>query len=103
MRPLTRYVLPAIFALTCTQLASAETPETAPTLEPGAIASVAEMELDDAFEKSTAHQSDEFLRRLAEPTSMDCTNAVTRDPSETCIVRAEREPASSPPAALARH
>jgi hypothetical protein len=99
MRPLTRFAISALFALACASLASAEPP----AIEPGAIASVTDMELDDAFEKTTAHLSDEFLRRLAEPTSMDCTNAATRDPSETCVVTAEREPVASVPAALAQH
>ncbi len=62
-----------------------------------------ELELDDAFEKSTGRQSEDFLRRLAGPTSMDCKNAVLPSDFETCVVTAEGKPKPAVPATLAQH
>lgn len=100
MRSLKYLAVSTLSVLASASLAIAEPPEATTSIEPDAIASVTDIQLDDAFEKSTAQDSDEFLQRLANPTSMDCTNAVTRDPSETCVVTAET---TSMPAALAHH
>ena len=104
MRPLSPFSFVALLALTWTGLASAETPNTAPPIGPSEIAAVADMQLDDAFEKTAADDSDDFLHQLAGPTSMDCKNALTRTDAETCVVTVvDGSTMTAPPAALAQH
>ena len=103
MRPLSPFFITALLALTWTTFASAENSTTDSSLAPGVFAAVTEIQLDDVFEKMTAQGSDDFLQRLAGPTSMDCTNAVARNEFETCVVTAVGTPQTSVPAALAQH
>lgn len=103
MRFTSRFSVVALSALVWASVASAETPNRTTQLEPGGYAVVTEMQLEDAFEKSATRGPDEFLRRLAGPTSMDCTNAVTLSEFETCVVTAEGTPRTAMPAALAQH
>ena len=102
MRPLSLFLATAIATVAWTASAAAETPE-ANTLEPSTFSASTELELGDAFEKSTGHRSEDFLSRLAGPTSMDCKHAVLPSNSETCVVTAEGEPRPAVPATLAQH
>jgi len=103
MRFTSRFSVVALCALAWAGSAAAETPSQTITLEPGAFAVVTEMRLDDAFEKSAAEGAHDVLERLAGPTSMDCTNAVTRSELETCVVTVAGTPRASTPASLAQH
>ena len=103
MQPRSHFAFAALLALFWTGLASAESPDINPALEPGAFAAATEMHLDDALEKSGPLGSDDFLRGLAGPSSMDCTYAITRSELETCVVSVESEPRTAVPAALAQH
>jgi hypothetical protein len=102
MRPLSLFVATAIATVAWAASAAAEAPE-AHTLEPSSFSASTVLELDDAFEKSTGRQTEDFLSRLAGPTSMDCKHAVLPADLETCIVTAEGEPRSDAPATLAQH
>ena len=103
MRPLSHLVFSALLALSWTSLASAETPTNSSSLEANAFEAVSGIQLDDAFEKSTARNSKDSLLALAGPTSMDCRNAATRSEFETCVVTAEGKPQATVPTALAQH
>ena len=102
MRPLSLFLATAFATVAWTASAAAETPE-ANTLEPSSFSASTVLELDDAFEKSTGRQSEDFLGRLAGPTSMDCKNAVLASDLETCVVTAEGQPKPAVPATLAQH
>jgi hypothetical protein len=103
MQALSHFAIAALLALTWSGLASAESPDANPSIESGLLASVTEMKLDQAIEESGPLGSDDFLRGLAGPSSMDCTHAVTRSDFETCIVSVEGSPRTAVPAALAQH
>jgi len=102
MRPLSLLLATAIATVAWTASAAAETPE-ANTREPSTFSASTELQLDDAFEKSTGRHSEDFLSRLAGPTSMDCKNAVLPSDFETCIVTAEGHAQPAAPATLAQH
>lgn len=103
MRSMSRITLTALLALTWSSLASAETPDANPSLAPGTIESVIEMQLDDAFEKSSALENEEFLHDLAGPTTMDCQDSLARNAPETCVVTIAGASPVGMPAALAQH
>lgn len=103
MRLMNRFSLAAVFAASTASLAMAETPNTNPSVEPGAFADVIEMRLDDEFEKSAVGLSDEALGRLGGPSSMSCSHALTQSDLETCVVTADGTPTPAMPAALAQH
>jgi len=98
---MTRVFFAALLALAWTTAASAETPETNPSIEPGDFALMTELRLENAFEKST--QSNELFNALAGPTTMNCSHATTISELETCVVTAEGTPVSAVPAALAKN
>jgi hypothetical protein len=100
MQPRSRFILAALFAFAWTGLASGETAEPNTAIEPGALESVVEMQLDDAFEKLTASGEGDFLLSLAGPTSMDCTNSMRL---ETCVVTVAATRQPSIPATRAPH
>jgi len=102
MRPMTRVFFAALLALAWTTAASAETPETNSSIEPGDFALVTELRLENAFEKS-AQANDKLFHALAGPTTMNCSHATTISELETCVVTAEGTPASAVPAALAKN
>ncbi|MBJ21328.1 MAG: hypothetical protein GY910_06765 [bacterium] len=101
MRPRPRFVLAALLALAWTGSASAGTLDTGPAIDPGVFASIAAIQLDDAFEKSAGLESDDFLQRLGSPTSMVCTNTGVPQQVETCIVTAIGTPKTEIPEKLA--
>lgn len=102
MRPLSLFLATAIATVAWAASATAETPESN-AFEPSVFSTSTEARLGDAFEKSTARQRQDFLLRLAGPTSMDCKHAVLASDFETCVVTAEGEPRAAVPATLAQH
>lgn len=103
MRLMSRMLFGAFIALSFSGLAIAETPSTQSSVEPGALAHATEMQLTDAFEKSTSRAGSSFLLGMAGPSSMSCSHAKTMTEHETCVVTTEGTPESAVPAALAQH
>lgn len=101
MRFMSRILITALIALAWTVSASAETPGSNPSVEPGDFESLTELRLQSEFEKSVAGASHSQLHGLAGPTTMNCSHAVTRTELETCVVTAEGTPNGAVPAALA--
>lgn len=102
MRPLSRFLLGAVLACAFAGAASADASEPIETPDLSAYSAIDGLELDAAFEKSVAIDTDAFLARLGAPTSMDCSNTGARPGPETCVVTAPGR-SSSIPAALAQH
>ncbi len=99
MRPHSRLIVIALLALVWTGVASAESPE---SLAPDALAAIAELELDSAFEQATRPGDSARTPQLAGPTTMACKGELAREADETCTVRTDRLMAAMP-AALAPH
>ena len=93
MRLTSRIFLGAVFALSLSGIAFAETP----TTEPGEFTLSAEHQLDEQFELSLAGAADAGLHRLAGPTTMICGGSEL----ETCVVTTEGTPRQAMPAAIA--
>ncbi len=105
MQPIFRFLLTALFAMSWTGLAVADTTDSADSLDPSVLRAITNMQLDSVFEETLATKTKEdrrSLHSLAGPTSMDCTNSVMRDGIETCVVSTHGN-AVAVPAALAQH
>lgn len=101
MRSLTRTLLPALFALGLGGAASAETPESTTSVEPGELTAITAARLDQLFENSFAHAADSSLRVFGGPSSMQCGHVSSAHEFETCVVTAQGSPRPSAPAAIA--
>lgn len=101
MRPLIRIVLGAALALGLSSLAAAETPDSTSSTEPGEFTQFTEVSLDEQFELSLANAAEGQLHRLAGPSTMSCSHALTVSEFETCVVTAQGKPHPAVPAAIA--
>jgi hypothetical protein len=95
-------LLMALLALGFSTVASAEDPNTSPSVDPSAVAAVADLSLDSAFEQATSPKNAGSMAALNGPTSMDCRSGEATERLETCVVTVDGLLASTP-AALATH
>ena len=98
---MSRVFLTALIALAWTTAASAEFPDSDPSVKPRNFASLTEFALEIEFEKTAAGASNSGLHGLAGPTTMNCSRAEIPSQLETCVVTAEGTPKSAVPAELA--
>jgi hypothetical protein len=97
MRLSSQMILIALLALGWSSLASAEDAVAPAALDPSALAAIADMELDAAFEHATAPADPGDG-----PTTMRCRDGAAMGDLETCVVTADGSVAAMP-AALAQH
>ena len=98
---LTSHLLIALVALTWSSAAAAKSDTSTSTLSPAVLSALADLDLDAAFERATWPISNNVLKGLGGPTTMNCTTGEVVNAIETCEVSAEGLP-SSMPASLAQ-
>jgi len=98
---MSRVFFGVMLAVGLSSAAFAETPDSNPSAAPGDFTLTAQLDLDQQFERSLANAADGRLQRMSGPSSMSCSQALTTNGLDTCVVTAQGTKRSAVPAALA--
>ena len=103
MRSMSRIFLGALFAVSLSGLAYADSHDSNSSVQPGEVTLTAQLDLDRQFERSLDGAADARFQRMAGPTQMTCAHALTTSELDTCVVTAQGTPRAAVPAAIASH